>query len=263
MLLLLGETLAAPGFDAEAVRSLGGRDVLLLVGPAETTGSQKAHYHKLLSRAGADPAKYPVYQTRDLPNDVAGKLGLNRRGSNYAALVRWGNPPRFGPARVLHPGVVTELTTDADLFLLVDSALQLGGQQDLLQRLPQELADLRPRAQLVIERIDFQANGKPVYLVDTKVRIKNEGKFPAEDVTVLFLVKNPDGSWYELGRHSGLQVKAGQTITRDLVRTTHDTPLLNEKKEILPATYRLKVDYKGGTLERDGEFVPKLIEDQN
>jgi hypothetical protein len=248
MLLLLSDAMAAPAFDAEAVKGLAGRNVLLLVGPSETTAQQKAHYYNLLTRCGADPAKFPVYQARNLPNDVAGKLGLSRRGANYAALVRWGNPARFGPAQVLSPGVVTALDSE--------------GQKELLARLPEDVAAMRPRPELVIENVDFQANGKPVYLVDTKVRLKNEGKLPANDVTVLFLVKNPDGSWFELGRHTDLVVKAGYTITRDLVRPTFDTPLLNERKEILPASYRIRVEYAGQSLEQDGEFTPLLLQDQ-
>jgi hypothetical protein len=261
-LLLTGASLGATGFETSAVKGLEGRDVLLLVGPDKATQGQADHYHSLLSRAGADPSKYPVYRTSRLANEIAGKLGLSGRGENYAVLVRWGNPARFGPARVLPPGVVTSLASDADMFFLVDSAMTLAGQAGLLEKLPADLADLRPRAQLVIEHADFQANGKPVYLVNTKVRVRNEGKLPAKMVNLLFEVQNPDGSWFELGRHAGLEIRPGQTITRDLVRTTHDTPLLGDNKEILPATYRVRIEYQGGQLEKSGQFVPRLLEDQ-
>jgi hypothetical protein len=264
VLLLAGEALAATGFDPEAVKALSGRNVLLLVGPPESTKARKSHYHDLLKRAGADLTRYPVYQTAALPSDVGARLGIGKRGSNYGALVRWGDPARFGPARILGPGVISELSTDGDLFVLVEAAIMGAGQQALLSRLPSDLEGLRPRPQLAIEQVDFQANGKPVYLVDTKVRLKNDGKVAAKDVTVVFLVENgADGSWYELGRHSGLEIKAGQTITRDLVRTTHDTPLLDANKAIQPTKYRIKVEFAGGALESTDQFTPMLLEDQD
>lgn len=262
ILFLMAPALAAPGFDAEAVKTLAKRNVLLLVGPASVTKEQAAHYLDLVKRSGANVADYPVYQTAHLPNEVAGKLGLGKRGSNFGALVRWGDPARFGPAEVLEPGVVNELTTDADIYMLVENAIVANGGRALLEKLPPDLADLRPRVQLVLEQVDFQANGKPVYLVNTKVRVRNEGKVNAENVTVIFEVQDANGGWFELGRHDKLKVKAGNSITRDLVRPTFDTPLLNEKKEILPANYRIRIESSGGNLESTGHFEPKLIENQ-
>lgn len=256
-------TLASTAFEQEAVKALAGRNVLLLVGPSETTAKQAELYASLVRQTGADPAAYPVYRTTRLPNETAGKLGLSRRGSNYAAIVKWGNPARFGPARVLESGVVNELSSDADLFVLVEGALSAGSDKSLLDKLPEELKALRPRAELVIERVDFEANGKPLFLVNTRVRIHNKGKLPAENVTVLFEVENSsDGSWYELGRHESLAIKPGNTITRDLVRSTHETPLLNEDKEILPTKYRIRVGHTDQWQESGGEFTPLLLEDQ-
>ncbi len=262
LLFLAGQVLAQANFNQEAVKSLAGRNVLLLVGSPDQIKAQKAMYLDLVERAGADVARYPVYATSKLPNEVAGKLGLVNRGSNYAALVKWGNPARFGPARVLETGVTTKLTGEADLFVVVADAFEVNRDTALLEKLPADLQALRPRAELTVEKIDFQANGKPLYLVDTKVRIRNGGKLPAKGVVVHFQVENPDGTWYELGRHEDLEIKAGDTITRDLVRTTHDTPLLNDKNEIQPTRYRITVDYDGHTIDRTEEFQPALLIDQ-
>lgn len=262
-LLLAAQAYAAPSFDIEATKELAKRNVLLLVGPPDATRAQAAHYLDLVKRSGASVADYPVYQTPRLANEVAGKLGLGKRGSNYAALVRWGDPARFGPARVLEPGVVNALSSDADLYLLVENAIIANGAQALLDRLPADMAALRPRPQLVIEQVNFQANGKPVYLANTKVRLRNEGKVNARDVTVIFEVKTAlTDNWFELGRHTGLEVKAGNTITRDLVRNTHDTPLLNDKNAIQPADYRIRIESPSGILESGGHFEPKEIEKQ-
>lgn len=263
LLLLAGQVLAQANFNQEAVKPLAGRNVLLLVGSADQVKAQKAMYLDLVERSGADVARYPVYHTSKLPNEVAGKLGLVNRGNNYAALVKWGSPARFGPARVLETGVVTQLASEADMFVLVADAMELNRDTALLDKLPEDLKALRPRAELTVENIDFQANGKPLFLVDTKVRIRNNGKLPANGVVVHFQVEDRDGTWYELGRHEDLEIKAGNTITRDLVRTTHNTPLLNDKKEIQPIRYRITVDYDGHTINRTEQFTPALLIDQD
>lgn len=261
--LFASPVLAAPHFDPAAVKDLAGRQVLLLVGAPEATKAQKARYHSLLQRSGADLSKYPVFQTTSLPKEAGARLGLAQRAPGYAALVRWGNPARFGPARVLEPGVVTALSSDADLFVLVEAAVLGAGQGGLLDRLSPELSALRPLPELVIEQVDFQANGRPVYLVDSKVRLRNLGKVAARGVLVIFQVEDPrDGSWFELGRHGNLEIKAGQVITRDLVRTSHETPLLNENKEIQAARYRILVESPHGRLEKTDQFTPALLEDQ-
>lgn len=257
-----GPAWAATAFENDAVKPLAGRNVLLLVGPAQSTAAQKTHYHDLLRRSGADPSKYPVYQMTALPNEVAGKLGLGSRAPGYAVLVRWGNPARFGPARVLQPAV-TSLSSDADMYVLVYQALQATNQA-LLAKLPADMAALIPRAELSLERVDFEANGKPFYVVDTNVVVRNSGKVNATGVSVIYLVENPaDGSWFELGRHANLEIKAGQTMARDLVRTTHDTPLLNAQKAIQATRYRIKVESAEGTLEKTGDFQPQLLENQD
>ncbi len=253
-----------PYFETETVKSLAGRNVLLLVGSESATASQKSLYHDLLARAGAKLERYPVFAVTKLPDSVARKLGVGQREPGYAALVRWGNPARFGPARVLEPGVVTELSDQADLFVLVDEALSLEGQSSLLDKLPEDLQALRPRVDLAIENVDFQANGKPLFVVNTKVRIKNSGKRNAYGVSVVYQVENPaDGTWYELGRYTGLKVLAGQTLTRDLVKPTYNTPLLNSKNEIQPTKYRIVVESPDGRLEKTEEFQPSLIENQD
>jgi hypothetical protein len=264
LLLAAAPALAATPFEGDAVKALAGRDVLLLVGPTAATKAQKTHYWELLKRSGADMKRYPVYQTAALPADLASKLGLAKRAPGYAALVRWGDPARFGPARVLEPGVLTELSTDADIYVLVEEALTANGQQELLDRLPEDMRALIPHPELSIEQVDFQANGTPHFLVATKVRVKNSGKVAARGVIVIYQVENSaDGSWFELGRQGNLVIKAGQTITRDLVRSTHDTPLLNAKNEIQPTRYRIRVESPEGTLEATDRFTPLEIEQQD
>lgn len=253
-----------PYFETETVKSLAGRNVLLLVGPESSTSSQKSLYQDLVTRAGAKASRYPVFAVKQLPESVARKLGVAGREPGYAALVRWGNPARFGPARILEPGVVAALDNEADMFVLVTEAIAAEGQSSLLDKMPEELQALRPKVELAIENVDFQANGKPLFVVNTKVRINNSGKRNAYGVSVVYLVENPaDGTWFELGRHTGLKVLAGQTLTRDLVRTTHDTPLLNAKNEIQPTKYRIVVESPDGRLEKTEQFQPSLIEDQD
>ncbi len=253
-----------PYFETEAVKALAGRNVLLLVGPESATSSQKALYQDLLSRAGAKSAKYPVFTTSELPELVARRLGLADRQPGYGALVRWGNPARFGPSRVLEPGVITQLDSEADIFVLVAEAMAAEGQSSLLDKLPEDLQALRPKVELAIENVDFQANGKPLFVLNTKVRIKNSGKRNAYGVSVVYLVENPtDKTWFELGRHTGLKVLAGQTLTRDLVRNTHNTPLLDAQNAIQATKYRIVVESPDGRLEKTEEFQPQLIEDQD
>lgn len=254
---------AAPSFDPKIVDPLAGRTVLLLVGPAKVTQAQKAHYWDLLKRSGADTSQYKVYSTPSLPADVATRLGLAKRPLGYAALVRWGSPARFGPSAVLDPGIVTELTTDADVYVLVDQALHRGGQAALLERLPEDMRALIPHSQLSIDQNDFQANGIPHFVVAAKVRITNSGKAAATDVSVIFSVEDPTtGAWFELGRQTGVIIKAGQTVTRDLVRTTHDTPLLNDRDEIQPAKYQIRVESLEDKLVTTGDFTPLELKDQ-
>ncbi len=253
-----------PYFETDTVKSLAGRNVLLLVGPESGTASQKSLYHDLLSRAGAKLERYPVFAVTKLPDSVARKLGVAQREPGFAAIVRWGNPARFGPARILEPGVVTALSNESDIFVLVDEALSLEGQSSLLDNLPEDLRSLRPSVNLAIENVDFQANGKPLFVVNTKVRLNNSGKRNAYGVTVIYQVENPtDGTWYELGRYSGLKVLAGQTLTRDLVKPTYNTPLLNSKNEVQPTKYRIVVESPDGRLEKTEEFRPSLIENQD
>lgn len=262
--LVVAAVADTPYFETDTVKSLAGRNVLLLVGPESATANQKALYHNLLSRAGAKLERYPVFAVKELPESVARKLGVGQREPGFATLVRWGNPARFGPARVLEPGVITELSNEADVFVLVDEALALEGQSSLLDKLPEELRSLRPSVELAIENVDFQANGKPLFVLNSKVRIKNSGKRNAYGVSVVYQVENPaDGTWYELGRYTGLKVLAGQTLTRDLVKTTHNTPLLNSKNEVQPTKYRIVVESPDGRLEKTEEFQPTLIENQD
>lgn len=264
LLLVVPGLADTPYFETDTVKALAGRNVLLLVGPESATAVQKSLYHNLLSRIGAQTSRYPVFAVSKLPESVARKLGVAGRSPGYAALVRWGNPARFGPARVLEPGIVTQLTNDSDMFVLLTEAVTSEGQAGLLDKMPQELQALRPKAELAIENVDFQANGKPLFVVNTKVRIHNGGKRNAYGVSVRYLVENSaDGSWFELGRHTGLTIPAGHTLTRDLVRTTHDTPLLNEANEIQATRYRIVVESPDGSLERTEEFQPALLEEQD
>lgn len=255
---------SAPVFDAKLTKPLEGRTVLLLVGLPEATKEQKTRYWDLLKRSGADSKRYPVYTATQLPLDVATRLGVSKRPEGYAALVRWGNPGRFGPAAVLEPGIISDLQSDADIYVLVAKALEASGQSSLLGRLPDDMKHLIPQAKLVIDQVDFQANGTPHFIVVTKARISNVGKLNAKGVNVIFQVWDlATNNWFELGRHEGVEIKAGQTISRDLARTTHDTPILNDKNEVQPSRYEIRVELGTDVIEAGGEFQPLEIEDQD
>ena len=62
---------------------------------------------------------------------------------------------------------------------------------------------------------------------------------------------------------SDFVVKAGQSSTRDLVVSTHDTPLLNAAKEVQSVRYRIQVESNAGSFEIVDQFQPTALKDQN
>lgn len=255
---------AAQTFEPGVVDKFAGRTVLLLVGPSKTTQLWDQRYHALLKDVGVDPKLYQSYQVASLAPALSQRLGVQNQALPYAALVRWGNPARFGPAKILSSGVVTDPSSDSDTFGLVEEAVVDAGRGTLLNGLPEALQALRPGPKLSITEHNFQANGSPLFVLNAQVKLLNSGNRNAQDVTVVFWVENPtDNSWFELGRQSDFVVKAGQSSTRDLVVSTHDTPLLNAAKEVQSVRYRIQVESNAGSFEIVDQFQPTALKDQN
>ncbi len=254
----------AQPFESKAVDKFAGRTVLLLVGEPQVTQAWAQRYHRLLKEVGVDPKLYQSYQAGSLPPEISSRLGVQNQAPPYAALVRWGNPARFGPSKILTSGVVNDPASDSDTFGLVEDAVLDAGRGVLLDRLPNALQELRPRPRLSITEHNFQANGNPLFVLNAQVKLANSGNRPAQDVTVIFWVENPlDKAWVELGRQTNFVVKAGQSSTRDLVSSTHGTPLLNANREVQPVRYRIQVESSEGNFELVDEFNPTALKDQN
>ncbi len=262
-MLLLTAALSAQTMSGDNLDKLAGKNVLLLVGPNETTAGWRASYLEYLRRTGVDPSKYDVYRTERLSEEITKRLGVQPSLQRYGALVRWGNPGRFGPARILSSGVVVDPREARDIFRFVESALDESGQHSRLSNLTPELQELRPRPRLKAVEHGFEANGRPLYLLDTRVRLQNSGNEAARNVKVTFSVKDPvSGDWFELGSHRNIIVPPGKQITRNLVRSTRDTPLLNDEQEILPAVYQIHVESEFDTIDIVDSFEPALLIDQ-
>ncbi len=262
LLAVASGTTWAQSFPETEDLGFDGKDVLLLVGPNESTANWRARYLAYLGQLGAEAGQYRVFRTEKLPEEILRRLGLAPNTERFGALVRWGNPARFGPSRILPDTLHRSPQTDQDIFSWVEAAVRAAGETSRLSGLSPELQDLRPGARLQAVEHGFEANGHPLYLVESRLRLLNSGNRPARNVSVIFWVQEADGGWYELGRHDNVIVPPGRQITRNLVRETHDTPLLNENKEVVSATYRIVVEWAGEPIEVTGNFEPALLIDQ-
>ena len=115
---------------------------------------------------------------------------------------------------------------------------------------------------LKLEEAVFEANGAPLYVVNARARVKNQGEKGYLDGKVRFYCRlDTSQEWTLVGERPLPGVPPGYSATCDLVTNSEGLPIFNEEGEVSHCQYRVEVQYEDGVAHTEGEFHPSCIHD--
>lgn len=241
---------------------LDGRTVILLVSAHRSGDPQmegvKAKLLKVRSELGYTTESMPIvymgFEDSDTERKYFDRLGFQAFDSPVLCVAEWGNPARFGPKRVLDYAIARSATPQHVDFIVQNYIRTINGEvgpetgPD-----PQDLT-----GGLEISNVRFEASGRPVFLTNVGVRLRNASAERIRDLNVKFYCKRPeDAGWRLMGSKPIAILLPGNVASRDLVGDTRDYQLLDETESAVPCAYRVEVERGGQViLYQEGEFVP-------
>jgi hypothetical protein len=244
---------------------LDGRTVLLLVTKDKATNTDVIKQKLLETR------KQIGYSKKDLPivfltfdgseteRTYTERLGINAEDSPVLCVVEWANDATHGPKRILDNAVVRQASTqevDSMLISYLKAVHHTGEDKALTVGQAAEVDDLTPGL-LEIESHRFEASGKPFYLADAGIRIKNADNRNLHNIAVRFYSKlNEDDRWQLMDEQVVEKLPKGYVASRDFVGNTKQLGLTDEKGNAVPCFYRIEVEQGGQVVSREGKFEP-------
>ncbi len=252
---------------------LDGRVVVLVVGDHRQEDQRmvklERHLTELRARLGLGKGEMPLVFMgfNEVEVDYFGRLGFHQKDGPVVCVAEWGNPARFGPKRVVD-GAIARAVEGEDAVarsnLIMRRWLELEGHADKVALIPRPPgAPTQTTGKLELRDVQFEANGKPLYLVNARARVKNIGEQAVEKVSVEFAFRLPgQAGWRMLGRQSIGRIPGGYVVARDLVADTREVGLLDQQHHIRACDYRVRVVYGQETLVEEGHFVPRELQSQ-
>lgn len=252
--------------------TLDGRNVILVVTEHRTDEVSERLHSKLntyRNQLGFNRESMPLvfmgFADSDDERSFFERLGFTAKNAPVVGLAEWGNPARFGPKRIYPDAIYRNahgLKAEHAAAAVLRSWLRLEGHESLIPTLDKLVGTDLGQGQLEIEDTRFEANGAPIYLLNSRVRFKNTGVAVATDITIHFWCRPMgDPQWTLIGERTIERLPAGHRVARDLVVDTKDLPILDENGVVKPCEYRIVITHKGKEISREGEFHPSCIGD--
>ena len=264
LLLLFSTTVGAVELD--------GRIVILLVSEHRSGDPRMESVKKELLRTrdtlGYNTEDMPIvfmgFKDSDTEREYFDRLGFQAFDSPVLCVAEWGNPARFGPKRVVDYAIARSATPQHVSFI-VENYLKIV--KDGVDGPQGPGPDVSPTpggppvgdvpGQLEIVNVRFEASGKPLYMTNVGVRIKNLESYTVRNITVRFYSKlNPQDPWRLMGKKTLQKLQSGYFGTRDIVGDTKSFGLLDENNNAVKCYYRIEVENGGNVIYEEGQFVP-------
>ncbi len=252
--------------------TLDGRNVILVVTEHRTDEvSQRLHgkLNTYRNKLGFDRDSMPLvfmgFADSDTERGFFERLGFKANNAPVVGLAEWGNPARFGPKRIYPDAIYRNAEgpkAEHAAAAVLRSWLILEGHDNLIPTLDKLVGADLGQGQLEIEDVRFEANGAPIYILNSRVRLRNTGVAVATDITIRFWCRPlGDPGWTLIGERLIERLPAGHRVARDLVMDTKDLPILDAEGVVEPCEYRIVVTHAGSEISREGEFHPSCIGD--
>lgn len=254
--------------------ALDGRLVVLTVGEHRDSDpylreieAELLHLRKTFGLTSKEmPLVFMGFADSDAERKFFERLGFRAQQSPVVCVAEWGSPARFGPKRVLGQAIVRRADVREkrqEIYAVVADWLRRNGHQEKLSLLPEGVRERSGPGELSVESVHFEANGKPLYLVNFRVRVRNQGGSAVEDVGFEFFCRRDEGGeWVNLGEHRVSRIPGGYVISRDLVADSRKVGILDAQEHVGPCFYRVTVSYGQHRLQEEGLFTPKELGEQ-
>lgn len=242
--------------------NLDGRIVVLLVSEHRSGDPMMESVKKELlearDRLGYSKDEMPIvfmgFADSDTEKTYFDRLGFKSYDSPVLCVAEWGNPARFGPKQVVDYAIVRTARPD-NVDFIVDEFLKATGKSVD----PKVTHTPTPGAagSLEIVNVRFEASGKPLYMTNVGVRIKNSDDHTLHDITIRFYskLKQEDG-WSLMGEKTLKKLPSGYFATRDVVGDTKKFQLLDSENNAVRCLYRVEIEHNGKIITEEGEFIP-------
>lgn len=258
IVLLMTALTAAVGLD--------GRTVILLVSQHRAGDPKmeavKAKLLETREKLGYSTEQMPIVYMGFLDSDTErqhfDRLGFQAFDSPVLCVVEWGNPARFGPKQIVQDAIARSATPE-HVDHIVESYLRAINKTEN----PDSGSQLPPpdeaKSGLEIVTVRFEASGRPLFLTNAAVRVKNHEPLTLTNVTIRFYKKlQEDDSWSLMGKKVLERLPAGHFATRDIVGDTRQFELVDAENSAVPCFYRIEVECDGNVISEEGKFVPSL-----
>lgn len=260
ILLLLTAMATAVGLD--------GATVILLVSEHRTGDPRmEAVKKKLLAereKLGFSKQDMPIvfmgFADSDTERQYFDRLGFQSFDSPVLCVAEWGNPARFGPKKVVDYAIARSATPQ-HVDYIVSNFLKATGREYNPITAPSPSPTPPPvtgePGDLAIISVRFEAAGKPLYMTNAGIRIKNNGSETVRDITIRFYSKKTiEDSWKLMGKKTLDKLPKGYFATRDIVGDTKAFELVDEEGNAVRCFYRIEIEHAGQVISEEGEFVP-------
>lgn len=257
----------------QAQEVLDGRNVILVV-TEHRTDELSERLHSMLSdyrsqlglTREALPLVFMGFADSDTERGFYQRLGFKAEDAPVVCMAEWGNPGRFGPKRVYPEAIFRSaegLKGEHAAAVVLREWLEREGYADRLAHLRELMGGMPGHGELTIQDVEFQANGKPLYVLNARARLRNVGVATVSNAAVRFYCRPHSGApWTNLGEHVIEKVPGGYMVVRDLVADTRNLPIVNSEGAIQPCEYRVEVLQDGEVSSLEGRFFPSELSEQ-
>lgn len=245
---------------------LDGRTVILLVSEHRSGDPKmelvKAKLLETREKLGYSTDEMPIvymgFMDSDTERTYFDRLGFQSFDSPVLCVAEWGNPARFGPKQIVADAIVRSATPD-HVDYIVENYLRAIGKSENPDINPSPSPTPPPTTDSGVDivTVRFEASGKPLYLTNAAVRIKNNLPETATGITIRFFIKvAPTDSWTLIGKKTIERLPSGYFATRDIVGDTRKFSLVDDQGSAIPCYYRFEVEQDGNVLFNEGKFAP-------
>jgi hypothetical protein len=245
-----------------AAVELDGRIVILLVSEHRSGDAQmesvKEELLKVRDQLGYSKEDMPIvfmgFKDSDTEKTYFDRLGFQEFDSPVLCVAEWGNPARFGPKQVVDYAIARGANPENVDYIVGEYLKATGKSVDADNPV---IPVPSPAGVLEIVTTRFEASGKPLYMTNVGVRIKNSDDHTLRDITIRFYNKlQQEDDWRLMGEKTLKKLPSGYFGTRDIVGDTKKFQLTDENNNAVRCFYRIEVEQGGKTIFEEGEFVP-------
>jgi hypothetical protein len=251
-----------------SAQSLDGKIVILLVSEHRSGDSRmeevKTKLLDLREKLGFSKEQMPIvfmgFADSDTERKYFDRLGFQAFDSPVLCVAEWGNPARFGPKRIVDYAIARSATPQHVDYIVEQylKAVNLSVDGPIAHPSPSPTTTPSPgETGLKIVNVRFEASGKPLFLTNAGVRVKNFGSQTVRSITIRFYNRiSLQDAWQFMGEKTLEKIPAGYVASRDVVGDTRDFRLVDSQKNAVRCFYKIEVEYNGNIIVEEGEFSP-------